>query len=197
MALTLQPVSLTGQHVSLVPLSPDHAPALADAARDGELWRLWYTTVPAPERMAHEIARRLELLAANAMLPFTVLDASGTPVGMTTFMNVDAVTPRVEIGSTWYAGRVQRTALNTEAKRLLLDYAFESLHCVAVELRTHVLNTQSRRAIERLGASLDGVLRNHMRMPNGTLRDTVVYSIVESEWPTVRAHLTWQLEKGR
>lgn len=195
--LTLAPVTLAGTYATLVPLAPEHAPALADAARDGELWKLWYTTVPSPEQMAREIDRRLGLLAANSMLPFTVLDAAGVPAGMTTYMNVDAATPRVEIGSTWYAARVQRTALNTQCKLLLLTHAFESLGCVAVEFRTHVLNTQSRRAIERLGANLDGVLRNHMRMPNGTLRDTVVYSIIENEWPTVRAHLRWQLERGR
>lgn len=131
------------------------------------------------------------------MLPFTVLDASGTPAGMTTYMNVDAVNRRVEIGSTWYAARVQRTGLNTECKLMLLTHAFDTLRCIAVELRTHVLNVQSRRAIERLGARLDGILRNHMRMPNGTLRDTVVYSIIESEWPTVQAHLRWQLERER
>jgi len=197
MPLTLAPVTLTGLHATLVPLSPDHADALAAAARDGELWKLWYTTVPSPEGMAREIDRRLGLLAAGSMLPFTVLDASGVPAGMTTYMNVDAAAPRVEIGSTWYAARVQRTALNTDCKRMLLTHAFETLGCLAVELRTHVLNTQSRRAIERLGAKLDGVLRNHMRMPNGTLRDTVVYSIIDSEWPTVRAHLTWQLERER
>ncbi len=197
MPFTLQPVSLRGPHASLVPLSADHAPALAEAARDGELWRLWYTTVPAPEAVPGEIDRRIALHAAGAMLPFTVLDADGTPVGMTTYMNIDSVQPRVEIGSTWYATRVQRTALNTQCKLLLLAYAFDHLRCIAVELRTHVLNTQSRRAIERIGARLDGVLRNHMRMPNGTLRDTVVYSIIESEWPTVRAHLQWQVERGR
>ena len=197
MPLTLAPVTLTGLHATLVPLSPDHADALAAAARDGELWKLWYTTVPSPEGMAREIDRRLGLLAAGSMLPFTVLDASGVPAGMTTYMNVDAAPPRVEIGSTWYAARVQRTALNTDCKRMLLTHAFETLGCLAVELRTHVLNTQSRCAIERLGAKLDGVLRNHMRMPNGTLRDTVVYSIIDSEWPTVRAHLTWQLERER
>ena len=197
MPFTLQPVSLHGRHASLVPLSPDHAPALADAARDGELWRLWYTTVPSPDAMPREIDRRLALHAAGSMLPFTVLDAHGIPVGMTTYMNVDSVQQRVEIGSTWYAARVQRTALNTQCKLLLLGYAFDDLECIAVELRTHVLNTQSRRAIERLGARLDGVLRNHMRMPNGTLRDTVVYSIIQGEWPTVRAHLQWQLERER
>src|SRR4051812_11425056 len=193
MPLRLEPVTLTGTYASLVPLSADHAPALADAARDGELWRLWYTTVPAPDAMTAEIGRRLSLLDAGSMLPFTVLDAAGTPVGMTTFMNVDAVNDRLEIGSTWYAARVQRTALNTECKLMLLTYAFETLRCIAVELRTHIMNSQSRRAIERLGAKLDGILRNHMRMPNGTLRDTVVYSIIESEWPTVRANLQWQL----
>jgi N-acetyltransferase len=197
MPLTLRPVTLTGTYASLIPLSTDHATALSGAARDGELWRLWYTTVPAPDAMAAEIDRRLSLQAAGSMLPFTVLDASGTPVGMTTFMNVDAVNDRVEIGSTWYAARVQRTALNTECKLMLLTHAFETLHCVAVELRTHIVNTQSRRAIERLGAKLDGILRNHMRMGNGTLRDTVVYSIIESEWPTVRAHLRWQMDRDR
>lgn len=197
MPFTLQPVSLKGPHASLVPLSPDHALELAEAARDGELWRLWYTTVPEPDAMLREIARRLSLHKAGLMLPFTVLDADGVPVGMTTFMNVDSVQPRVEIGSTWYASRVQRTALNTQCKLLLLEYAFDSLECIAVELRTHVLNTQSRRAIERLGAKQDGILRNHLRMPNGTLRDTVVYSIIQSEWPTVQAHLRFQLERGR
>ena len=197
MPFPLQPVTLTGAHASLVPLSPDHDAALADAVQDGELWRLWYTTVPSPENMAREIARRLDLLAAGAMLPFTVLDADGIPAGMTTFMNVDPDYRRVEIGSTWYAARVQRTPLNTECKLLLLTHAFDALGCIAVELRTHVLNSQSRRAIERIGATLDGILRQHMRMPNGTLRDTCVYSIIDSEWPTVRAHLRWQLEKGR
>ncbi len=197
MALTLQPITLRGTHATLEPLAPDHAAALSEAARDGELWRLWYTSVPPPEDMAREIERRLSLLSAGSMLPFTVLDPAGTPVGMTTFMNVDAVNHRVEIGSTWYAARVQRTALNTECKLLMLTHAFEQWQCIAVELRTHILNTRSRRAIERIGAKLDGTLRNHVRMPNGTLRDTVVYSIIESEWPTVRAHLRWQLERAR
>ena len=197
MSLTLEPVTLAGTHASLVPLSPTHEAALAEAARDGELWRLWYTTVPSPDDMAREIERRLSLYAAGAMQPFTVLDAAGIPVGMTTYMNIDAVYRRVEIGSTWYAARVQRTSLNTECKLMLLTHAFEALQCIAVELRTHVMNMQSRRAIERLGAKLDGILRQHMRMPNGTLRDTCVYSILDNEWPTVRAHLQWQLAKDR
>ena len=193
MPLTLQPVTLRGTHATLVPLSPDHVHTLSDAARDGELWRLWYTSVPAPEDMAREIDRRLSLFSVGSMLPFTVLDSTGTPVGMTTFMNVDPLNHRVEIGSTWYAARVQRTALNTECKLLLLTHAFDDLQCIAVELRTHILNAQSRRAIERIGAKQDGILRNHMRMPNGTLRDTVVYSIIAGEWPTVKAHLDYQL----
>ena len=128
------------------------------------------------------------------MLPFTVVDrASDRIVGMTTFMNIDRAGPRVEIGSTWYAASVRRTALNTEAKLLLLTHAFDHLDCLAVEFRTHAFNQQSRRAIERLGAKLDGVLRSHQRATNGTLRDTYVYSIVAAEWPTVRTHLMHKL----
>ncbi|MDH4052488.1 MAG: GNAT family N-acetyltransferase [Rubrivivax sp.] len=189
-------VTLAGRHSSLVPLQAAHAPALADAVRDGELWRLWYTAVPTPQAMAGEIERRLGLHRAGSMLPFTVLDATGTPVGMTTYMNIDAVHRRVEIGSTWYASRVQRTPLNTECKRLLLGHAFETLDCIAVEFRTHRFNTQSRRAIERLGAQLDGLLRNHQRAANGSLRDTAVYSITADEWPTVKTHLDFQLERA-
>ncbi len=192
-----EPVTLAGTHVRLLPLAAAHGEALADAARDGELWQLWYTAIPSPEAMATEISRRLGLHAAGSMLPFTVLDAGGTPVGMTTYMNIDNVHQRVEIGSTWYASRVQRSPLNTEAKRLLLGHAFEQLQCIAVEFRTHRFNAQSRRAIERLGAQLDGILRNHQRAGNGTLRDTVVYSITADEWPTVRAHLDFQLARPR
>ena len=193
----LAPVALQGAHAALVPLSVDHLPGLQDATRDGELWQLWYTAVPSPEGMAAEIERRLKLQAQGSMLPFTVLDADGRIAGMTTYMNVDAAHRRVEIGSTWYAKRVQRSALNTECKLLLLTHAFETLNCIAVEFRTHRLNTQSRRAIERLGAQLDGMLRCHQVSPNGSLRDTAVYSIVAAEWPTVRAHLRFQLERTR
>ena len=189
------PVALRGRHASLVPLTHEHASALAEAVRDGELWKLWYTAIPEPEAMAAEIERRLALHRAGSMLPFAVLDAAGTPVGMTTFMNIDSVHQHVEIGSTWYARRVQRTPLNTECKRMLLAHAFETLDCIAVEFRTHRFNTQSRRAIERLGAQLDGILRNHQRAANGTLRDTAVYSITADEWATVRAHLDWLLER--
>ena len=197
MALTLQPITLSGTHATLEPLAPDHTAALSEAARDGELWRLWYTSVPPPEDMAREIERRLSLLSAGSMLPFTVLDPAGTPVGMTTFMNVDAVNHRVEIGSTWYAARVQRTALNTECKLLMLTHAFEQWQCIAVELRTHILNTRSRRAIERLGAKLDGVLRCHQRARDGTLRDTCVYSIIAPEWPAVKKNLAWRMTRPR
>jgi len=194
----IAPVTLRGSGVELAPLSLSHAEDLAAATRDGELWKLWYTSVPAPQGMQAEIRRRLDLQAAGSMLPFAVIDRSdGTAVGMTTYMNIDAANRRLEIGSTWYRRRVQRTALNTECKLLLLRQAFEAMGCMAVEFRTHVLNVASRRAIERLGAKLDGVLRQHMVMPNGSLRDTCVYSIIAPEWPTVRAHLGWQLERPR
>ncbi len=193
----IDPVRLAGLHVTLEPLRTDHAAALIDAASDGALWRLWYTSVPEPDRMGHEIARRLAQQAAGETVPFAVLDHDGRAVGMTSYGHLDAAAPRLEIGWTWYARRVQRTALNTEAKRLLLGHAFETLGCIAVELRTHSLNQQSRRAIERLGAKLDGVLRNHQVARDGTLRDSCVYSIIASEWPAVRSHLTWQLERVR
>jgi RimJ/RimL family protein N-acetyltransferase len=193
----LSPITLSGPHARLEPLLPSHCDGLVDAVKDGELWKLWYTSIPAPENMETEIARRLGLQASGLMLPFVVKDAGGTIAGMTTYMNVDAANRRVEIGSTWYAQRVQRTPLNTQCKLLLLTHAFEKLNCIAVEFRTHFFNHQSRRGIERLGAKLDGVLRSHQVAPNGTLRDTVVYSIIAPEWPTVKTHLTYQLEKAR
>ena len=193
-----EPVTLSGPHARLEPLSHEHRDGLVEAVKDGELWKLWYTSVPTPDGMAKEIDRRLSLQAAGSMLPFTVFDADGKVAGMTTYMNVDATNRRVEIGSTWYARRVQRSGLNTQCKLLLLGHAFEKLDCIAVEFRTHFFNHQSRRGIERLGAKQDGILRNHQIAPNGTLRDTVVYSIIASEWPTVKAHLTYQLnEKAR
>jgi len=195
----LQPVTLRSQHVNLEPLDQRHSDDLTDAVKDGALWTLWYTSVPAPEGMQAEIERRLTLQAAGTMLPFAVIDnTSGRAVGMTTYMNVDANNRHVEIGSTWYRKSVQRTALNTRCKLMLLTHAFETLDCIAVEFRTHAFNHQSRRAIKRLGAKLDGVLRSHQIASNGTLRDTYVYSIIASEWPTVKAHLNYQLnEKAR
>jgi N-acetyltransferase len=194
----LDPVSLKGTHARLEPLSQDHCGGLTAAVKDGELWKLWYTAVPTADGMAKEIDRRLGLQKSGAMLPWTVFDADGKIAGMTTYMNVDAANRRVEIGSTWYAKRVQRSGVNTQCKLLLLTHAFEKLDCIAVEFRTHFFNHQSRRGIERLGAKQDGILRSHQIAPNGTLRDTVVYSIIASEWPTVKAHLTYQLnEKAR
>ena len=192
-----EPLTLQGAHATLVPMAAEHLDGLIDAVRDGELWKLWYTSIPAPERMAAEIERRLDLQRKGTMLPFTVFDTDGRIAGMTTYMNVDAVHRRVEIGSTWYSPRVQRTPLNTECKWMLLRHAFEQLDCIAVEFRTHRLNTQSRRAIERLGAQLDGILRSHSRASDGTLRDTAVYSITAAEWPAVNSHLDWQLQRRR
>ena len=188
-----EPVTLVGPHARLEPLSHAHLDGLTEAVKDGELWKLWYTAIPKPEDMGKEIDRRLGLQAKGLMLPFTVFDANGQIAGMSTYMNVDAANRRVEIGSTWYAKRVQRSALNTQCKLLLLTHAFEELDCIAVEFRTHFFNHQSRRGIERLGAKQDGILRNHQITPNGTLRDTVVFSIIASEWPTAKAHLTYQL----
>ena len=197
-----QPVTLTGQYATLVPLVTEHHDDLVEAVLDGELWRLWYTAIPTPEGVAAEIKRRLGLQDQGAMLPFAVIEnATGKAVGLTTYMNIDNGNRRVEIGSTWYRRRVQRTALNTECKMLLLQHAFEQLQCIAVEFRTHFFNQQSRAGIERLGAKLDGVLRSHQVNPHpdakGTLRDTCVYSVTAPEWPTVRAHLNYQLSKPR
>jgi len=190
-----EPVSFTGAHARLAPLLHEHRDGLIDAVKDGELWRLWYTAIPSPETMGKEIDRRLGLQKAGSMLPFTVFDTAGRIAGMTTYMNIDAANRRVEIGSTWYAKRVQRTALNTECKLLLLGHAFETLDCIAVEFRTHFFNRASRRGIERLGAKMDGILRSHQIGANGTLRDTVVYSIIAGEWPAVKQHLTFSLSR--
>ena len=193
----LEPVTLTGQHATLEPLTTAHTEEAIEAVRDGDLWQLWYTAIPSPEKMQAEIERRLGLFDKCLMQPFAVRTPDGRFAGMTTYMNVDAANRRVEIGSTWYRQSVQRGGLNTECKLMLLGRAFEQMDCIAVEFRTHFFNQQSRKAIERLGAKLDGILRNHQIAPNGSLRDTVVYSIVASEWPTVKAHLTYQLTRPR
>jgi RimJ/RimL family protein N-acetyltransferase len=191
----LELITLRSPRVDLEPLTMAHLPDLKAAVKDGELWNLWYTTIPRPEHMDAEIDRRLRLRSEGSMLPFAVIDnSSGTAVGMTTYMNIDAVNHRLEIGSTWYRASVQRTALNSQCKLLLLEHAFETLECIGVEFRTHFFNRQSRRAIERLGAKLDGVLRQHQRMDDGSLRDTCVYSIIASEWPAVRANLIHRLQ---
>ena len=193
----LEPVTLTGDLVTLEPLTTGHVDALAAAASDGRLWELWYTSVPSPEGMADDVAEKLAARDAGAMLPFvTRRRDTGTVVGVTTYCNVDAGTPRLEIGYTWTAASAQRTGVNAESKLLLLTHAFEVLGCIAVEFRTHWHNVQSRTAIARLGAKQDGVLRNHRRMPDGSLRDTVVFSITDAEWPAVRAGLRHRLARG-
>ena len=192
------PVALEGEHVTLSPLSQFHLDKLIEAAKDGELWNLWYTSVPSPHQMSEEIDRRLNMQKTGSMLPFAVVETiSGLPVGMTTYMNIDAATKRLEIGSTWYCRRVQRGPINTESKYMLLRHAFENLDCIAVEFRTHFFNHQSRRAIERLGAKLDGVLRNHKVMADGSFRDTCCYSIINTEWPAVKTHLDYKLKWSR
>ncbi|CUJ20812.1 GNAT family N-acetyltransferase [Cognatishimia activa] len=187
-----EPVTLEGQYVRLEPLTQDHHDDLVKATGDGELHKLWYTTVPDADGMSAEIDRRI---AQANMLAFAIIErASGRAVGMTTYMNCAQKDKRLEIGSTWYRKAVQRSPLNTECKRLMLSHAFDALGCNCVEFRTHVMNVQSRRAIERLGAKLDGVLRSHMVMRNGTVRDTAAYSIIASEWPMVRAHLDYKMQ---
>ena len=193
MDLTLAP-TLAGSLVTLEPLSADHVEDLRDAVRDGELWNAWYTSVPHPDAMADEVDRRLELHARGQMLPWaTRLLSSGRVVGMTTFMNPSTNAPRLEIGSTWLAQGAQGTGANREAKLLQLGYAFDDLHCIAVEFRTHWHNRQSRTAIAALGAKQDGVLRNESIGPDGAVRDTVVFSIIDSEWPAVRRGLQHSL----
>jgi len=193
-----EPITLRGKHAILEPLSHDHHDDLAEAVQDGELWKLWYTVIPEPSQMKAEIDRRLDRQSKGGMLPFAVRDTrSAKVVGMTSYWNVDHAHRRVEIGGTWYRRSMQRTPLNSECKLLLLTHAFESMNCVCVELRTHFFNHASRRAIERLGAKLDGILRNNQLLPNGTLRDTCAYSIIVSEWPVVKANLEWQMNRPR
>jgi len=195
MSRWIEPVTLTGTHVSLTPLTRDDAPALAAAAADGDLWDLWYTSVPAPGQERAYVDAALAMREHLGALPFAVRDAVGEVVGSTRYFNVDSANRRLEIGHTWYAKRVQRTALNTEAKLLLLGHAFEKLDAIAVEFRTHFMNHQSRAAIARLGAKQDGILRSHQIGRDGVLRDTVVFSIVASEWPAVRANLKLKLSR--
>tara|TARA_B110000008_G_C16945826_1_gene554406 strand:- start:625 stop:1224 length:600 start_codon:yes stop_codon:yes gene_type:complete len=191
-------ITLLGDYVRIDPLSVNHLNDLQDVVRDGELNLLWYTFIPNADDMLEEINKRLRLREMGSMQPFAIIDiATGLAIGITTFMNIDATNRRVEIGSTWLSKSTQRTFINTECKLLLMAHAFEKLNCIAVEFRTHFINTQSRKAIERLGAKFDGILRNHSIMPNGTLRDTAVYSIIKSEWPTVKSHLNFQLNKKR
>ncbi len=193
----LHPVVLEGELVKLVPLEKSHKVDLAFATSDGKLWELWYTVVPSPATVDQYLDKALSEQRAGQSLPFAVIDKkTNTVVGTTRFLNVDAANKRVEIGATWYAKRVQRTGLNTECKYLLLKHAFETLKCIAVEFRTHFHNLPSRNAILRLGAKQDGILRNHRIDANGNLRDTVVFSILDSEWKTVKTSLEFRMKQG-
>ena len=193
---TLAPVSLQDDYVLLEPLGLHHAFDLEAAVADGALWNLWFTSAPAPGQARAYIQKALDGLAANTMLPFAVREkSSGQIVGTTRFYDFAPELPRIAIGYTWYAKRWQKSHLNTACKRLLLKYAFESLQCVAVEFHTDGRNLDSQRAIERLGAHRDGVLRAHKRRPDGTLRDTVCYSIIASEWPDVQRWLDMRLTR--
>jgi RimJ/RimL family protein N-acetyltransferase len=192
----VEPVTLEGRHVRIEPLAYEHADGVRAAASDGELWRLWYTSVPAPDKTKEWIDIALDVRERLGGMPFVVREkASGDIVGATRYFNVDATNRRLEIGHTWYAKRVQRTAVNTECKLLLLTHAFEALGCIAVEFRTSSFNFQSREAIARLGAKQDGILRSHQILPDGTLRDTVVFSIIAAEWAAVKRHLVFRLER--
>jgi RimJ/RimL family protein N-acetyltransferase len=194
----VEPVTLRGPHVTLEPLSREHLAAIRSAAADGDLWNLWYTSVPPPDRTDAWLTTALDLCEREGDLPFVVvLNATGEIVGSTRYMHVDGKNRRLEIGSTWYAKRVQRTAVNTECKLLLLTHAFEALRCIAVEFRTHWFNQASRAAIARLGAKQDGILRNHQLLPDGSRRDTVVFSIIDGEWPAAKRHLQYLLERTR
>jgi RimJ/RimL family protein N-acetyltransferase len=195
---TPEPITLFGRHVRLEPMHAEHEAGLQDAAGDGELWMLRVTSVPEPEQTALYIANALMGQQDGAMLPFVVrLNATGRIVGSTRYHDIVPAVERVEIGYTWYARSVQRTAVNTECKLLLLTHAFETLGCAVVGLRTDNFNFASQRAIERLGARKDGVIRHHAPRRDGTVRDTVMYSIIAGEWPEVKAQLQWHLERRR
>jgi RimJ/RimL family protein N-acetyltransferase len=187
---------LSGRHVTLLPLQAPHAPALGDAAADGRLWTLSFTSVPAPGEEDAYVRAALAARDRGEAMPFVVLDAAGDVVGSTRFYAIDRSVPTLSLGYTWYAARVQRTALNTEAKMLLLGHAFDVLGCESVVLETSHLNTRSQAAIERLGAHRDGILRAHMRHRDGSLRDTFRYSIIRAGWPAVERRLRERLQAG-
>ena len=190
----LKDVELESENITLTPLTMAHADALVNAAMDGELWKLWFTSVPKAETISDYIATALEQRDKGLSLPFVVIDkASGEVIGSTRFCNADPINQRLEIGYTWYSKTYQKTSCNTECKLLMLNHAFETLDAIAVEFRTSWHNQASRTAIARLGAKQDGVLRNHQKMPNGGYRDTVVFSIINSEWLSVKESLTFKL----
>ena len=192
----IEPVTLTGTNVILEPLSLEHADGMVSAVKDGELWKLWYTTIPSPDGVEEYIRIALDMREKLGALPFIVREKeSNKIIGCTRYFNVDEVNQRLEIGYTWYSESYQRTAVNTECKLLLLTHAFEKLDAIAVEFRTHWHNHRSRAAIARLGAKQDGVLRNHTKSVDGIYRDTVVFSIIDLEWQTVKQSLLFRLSK--
>lgn len=198
MTLWNRPTTLSGTVVELVPMTLAHKDALLAAASDGELWKLWFTSVPSSETIDLYLGSALSQQDQQTALPFVVIHkATGSVIGTTRYCNMEPSNRRLEIGYTWYAASFQQTGVNTECKQLLLQHAFEALDCVAVEFRTNWFNYASRKAILRLGAKQDGVLRNHRIDHEGNLRDTVVFSIISGEWPTVRRSLLFQMEKHR
>ncbi len=192
----LEEIALQSEKVRLETLSMAHLEGLRQAVKDGELWKLWYTSAPEPDAVEAYIAQALKDLENDQSLPFAILRRSDNQVvGTSRFMHADANNRRLEIGTTWYAKSAQRTGVNTHCKYLLLEYAFETLNCIAVEFRTHWHNQPSRVAIEKLGAKQDGVLRNHQFDKTGNLRDTVVYSIIDREWGTVKQGLAYKMNR--
>jgi RimJ/RimL family protein N-acetyltransferase len=192
----VEPVSLAGgRWVTLEPLSREHVPEISAVAADGELGSLWFTAAPAPEAVQQWVDARLRVQTPETGLTFVVRRLDGTLVGSSSYMNVDPVNCRLEIGYTWYAASARRSGVNSETKLLMLGHAFDQLECVAVEFRTHFFNFNSRNAIERLGAKLDGILRSHQVLVDGSRRDTVVYSILDHEWPAVRSNLVHRLDR--
>ncbi|WP_222983002.1 GNAT family N-acetyltransferase [Flagellimonas meishanensis] len=192
----LKPIILEGNLVKLLPLETSHKEALLTAATDGRLWELWYTSVPSAKTIDSYLQTALAEQKNGHSLPFVVVDKkTNSIVGSTRYMNIEALHKRLEIGHTWYAKSAQRTGINTECKYLLLEYAFETLGAIAVEFRTHFHNHASRNAILRLGAKQDGILRNHRIGQNGNLRDTVVFSILNSEWKTVKQGLEFKMNR--
>lgn len=193
----VEPVTLTGNRwVTLEPLSREHIPEIKSAAADGELGRLWFTAAPGPDEVEQWVDGRLAVQKPDVGLTFVVRRLDGTFVGSSSYMQVDGANRRLEIGYTWYVASARRSGVNSETKLLMLGHAFDQLGCVAVEFRTHFFNFTSRAAIERLGAKLDGVLRSHQVLPDGSRRDTVVYSILDIEWPAVRNNLRYRLDRN-
>lgn len=192
----VKPVNLLGKYAKLLPLTIQHKDGLIEAVKDGELWNLWFTSVPTPENMATEIERRLGLQDKGEMVPFVIVDAiTDKVIGMTTYCRIEPANKRLEIGFTWYRKSYQKTLVNTECKLMLLRHAFEVLGSIAVEFRTSSFNFESQRAISRLGAKLDGILRGARLMDDGTIYDSHVYSILNREWPAVRRNLEYKLQK--